>query len=111
MRLLLATQIHQISKIEDFAQFTEQNSHLLLDVRSKSDFELGHLPDAVHLDILKSNIQDFMRDFSKETHILVYCNSGSRSKSAIRLLSMSGFLHLYSLNKELYQWLGENLVA
>jgi len=79
----------------------------VLDVRTVEEFKQdGHLANAklIPLHQLASNLN--MLDSNKT--ILVYCRSGSRSASASRLLSNSGF-KVINISGGIIDWKSENL--
>ena len=61
----------------------------LLDVRTREEFEAGHLPDAVNIPIdeLRSRLEEIPRD----RPIAAYCQVGQRGYLATRILLQSGF--------------------
>jgi len=62
---------------------------LIIDVRTKKEFEKGHVEGAMHvpLDELRSRLEDLPRD----REILPYCGVGQRSYYATRILLQNGF--------------------
>jgi len=68
---------------------------LILDVRSQTEFDEGHIYGAVLLP--ENEILDRAEEVisSKLQTVLVYCRSGRRSDSAARTLSEMGFLNVY----------------
>ena len=62
---------------------------LLLDVRTRDEFEAGHIPDAINIPIdeLRSRLADLPRD----RQIAAYCQVGQRGYLATRILSQRGF--------------------
>ena len=70
---------------------------ILLDVRSKQEYEEGHLSGSVSLclyDICKQANQ-ILPD--KQQTIIVYCSSGNRSKEAQETLETMGYENVYNL--------------
>jgi phage shock protein E len=63
---------------------------IILDVRTKGEFESGHIKGAVNipLDKLQANINKFK---SKQKPIITCCASGTRSASAKSILQSKGF--------------------
>jgi NADPH-dependent 2,4-dienoyl-CoA reductase/sulfur reductase-like enzyme/rhodanese-related sulfurtransferase len=61
----------------------------LLDVRTASEFESGHIPGAAHIPLhaLRSELDALPKD----REILVYCQRGQRSHYATRILVQHGF--------------------
>ena len=72
--------------IEDLENETEK---YILDVRTKEEFEDGHISSAINipLDELRQNL--YKLDKSKE--IIVHCRTGLRSYIACRILTQNGF--------------------
>lgn len=64
---------------------------MILDVRTKEEYEMGHVADSINipLDILSTEI--IKQDIPKETPISVCCESGGRSSYAVILLQKLGF--------------------
>lgn len=62
---------------------------LLLDVRTPSEYESGHLPDAVNIPI--SELDGRMGELSPDRQVVVYCLSGGRSASAASALRSHGY--------------------
>lgn len=64
---------------------------LVVDVRSKLEFWLGHLPGAVCIpvDQLPGGIEG--RGVTSKSRILVYCASGARSATAAAQLQAAGY--------------------
>ncbi|MDO5028189.1 MAG: rhodanese-like domain-containing protein [Bacillota bacterium] len=60
----------------------------LIDVRTKGEYDSGHLPGAINiaLDQLENQIQA-----DKDQVLIVYCQSGRRSKSASQILADLGY--------------------
>ncbi|PWN47871.1 FAD/NAD(P)-binding domain-containing protein [Violaceomyces palustris] len=72
-------------------------SPLFIDVRERSEFEAGHLKDAVHipLDSLRASLH---RIPDKEREIVVYCQVGFRGYLASRILRNSGYRKVKNVN-------------
>lgn len=69
---------------------------ILLDVRSKQEYNEGHLNNAINIPLYELQIC-LCKLKDKEKIIVVYCQSGIRSKKAIRILNKNGFKNLYNL--------------
>jgi phage shock protein E len=65
---------------------------VVIDVRSKVEFWLGHLPGAqcIPVDTLPAGL-DGVAGISKQSRILVYCASGARSAMAKQTLTAAGY--------------------
>lgn len=80
----------------DEAQAMVEAGALLLDVRDRSEHELGHIEGArnVPLSELKETVAE-LRDIDRP--VLVYCRSGARANLAIAVLSRGGVGRLYNV--------------
>ncbi len=67
----------------------------ILDVRAKSEYAAGHLPDAhqLHAGRLMTHLDELPRD----QPIVVHCQSGARSAAAVSLLRAEGFNNVTEL--------------
>lgn len=65
---------------------------LLIDVRSEIEFKSGHIEGAIVMPVesINKSVAESKIE-SKETPVIVYCRSGSRSASAAKILSNLGY--------------------
>lgn len=70
---------------------------ILIDVRSPQEYKEGHLAKSINIPLydISRNIDNEIRD--KENTIIVYCQSGNRSKKAIEILNKKGYKKLYNI--------------
>lgn len=70
---------------------------LILDVRTKQEFQTGSIPKAINIPVgdLGKEITSISK--YKDKKILVYCASGMRSKTAMSKLKGNGFTEVYNL--------------
>lgn len=63
----------------DYKKLMQENEYVIVDVRTREEFELGHIEKAINIpyDELGKNF-----DLDKDKIIFVYCKSGNRSKIA-----------------------------
>lgn len=68
---------------------------VVIDVRSKLEFWLGHLEGAVNVpvDVIAEKIGD-VPNLTKNSRILLVCASGARSRAAQGILSSLGYVHV-----------------
>ena len=64
---------------------------LIIDVRSNSEWRAGHLATAVHLPLrnISRDIHQIVDD--KQQKIYLYCRSGNRSGKAVKILQSLGY--------------------
>lgn len=72
---------------------TEENI-VILDVRTNSEYETGHIENAINIPLneIENSIKDLVSDKTKT--ILVYCQSGTRSKQASEKLTKLGYTNV-----------------
>ncbi len=73
------------------------NGALLVDVRTPSEFNSGHLPNAVNvpLDQIEMKLPRRLKD--KNQPVLLHCQSGMRSGVAMKKLKSLGYANAFNL--------------
>jgi rhodanese-related sulfurtransferase len=84
---------------------------VLLDVRTAEEFNSGHLPDAVNIDIHSPSFMSDIEKLDKSKYYLVYCRSGARSYNACNIMANSGFTKLANMMGGIMSWRGEVAVG
>lgn len=76
------------SKQEEYQKLMEENPYVIIDVRTKEEYQEEHIQNAINIpyDELEEKIS-----ISKDQMIFVYCRSGSRSKIAYETLTNLGY--------------------
>jgi phage shock protein E len=74
-----------------------KNGAMLVDVRSKSEFESGRITGAVNVPLndLQNSAQRHLKD--KNRVLLLHCHSGTRSAMACRALKQMGYANVFNL--------------
>jgi rhodanese-related sulfurtransferase len=82
---------------------------LMLDVRSKAEFDSGHVIDARHVpqEELAASAEALKK--YREKVVIVCCESGMRSAAATRVLAAQGYAKVVNLRGGLAAWRTENL--
>lgn len=75
----------------------KKENGILLDIRGEQEYKEQHLPGAIGIELysLKQNIEKIIPN--KNTVIVVYCNSGGRSKQAQEILENLEYKDVYNL--------------
>lgn len=81
---------------------TQKDSYIILDVRTKEEFDLGHLDSALLVPV--DELETRYGELSKDKPIIVYCRSGSRSAKAAALLVSKGFSQVYDMTGGINAW-------
>ena len=115
--ILLCAGVHQVYQRGCFTFFNQQyitrvtaeqghriineNAPVILDVRSKEEFNISHLEGA---------FRAFRSDMlNKETAIILYCTAGFRSNKVAVNLRETGFKRIYELKGGLIGWANAGL--
>lgn len=78
--------------VEEFEQCIADTSVVRLDVRTSEEYVGGHLPQALHADVLQPDFESKVLDMlPRGCTIAVYCRSGRRSKRAAEILTKNEF--------------------
>ncbi len=85
----------------DYVTAYADSDHYLLDVRENSEVARGVIPGANHIPLgqLPSRVSELPTDKT----VVVYCNTGSRSREAVRVLNGAGYTELLDLGG-IQQW-------
>ncbi len=82
----------------------------VLDTREISEFEVSHLPNAIHI-----GYDDFdlglVSKISKQDTIIVYCSIGYRSERIGEKLQNVGYQNVFNLYGGIFNWKNENGVV
>ena len=82
IRLIPASQAKRLIEIGEISQ--------IVDIRTKTEYDLGHYPDSIHIPVDKIN-KDTVKVLDKSKPVLVYCNTGQRARYAANKLDKLGF--------------------
>ena len=75
-------------------------------MRTPEEFAAGTLPGAILIDINSPSFTDEVDALDRELPYLVYCRSGNRSASAVRIMEDLGFDEIYELDNGIQAWVG-----
>ena len=84
---------------------TQKDKYTILDVRTKEEFDLGHLEPAVLIPV--DDLEARFGELSKDRPVIVYCRSGSRSARAAVILVSKGFSQVYDMTGGINAWTGK----
>ncbi len=85
-------------------QMQEGTAPLIVDVRSQGEYDLGHIPGAVHISFYSIGSGLKERGVSKKEPVVLYCEHGPRSGIAGFTLWLSGYEKVYSLDGSMKAW-------
>ncbi len=85
-------------------KIVEDKSAVILDVRTPNEFNDGHIPSSILIDIYNPNFQNKIMELEKDKSYYIYCRSGSRSYHAGNYMRQVGFLNVYHLEEGILSW-------
>ena len=76
----------------------KQENARLIDVRTKEEYDEGHLRDAINIpyEEVVDGVSK-LENVNYDTPIIVYCKSGNRSGQAYNSLKVAGYKNVYDL--------------
>ena len=81
---------------------TQKDNYVILDVRTKEEFDSGHLDSAVLIPV--DDLEARYGGLAKSKPIIVYCRSGRRSAKAAVILVNKGFSPVYDMTGGIDAW-------
>lgn len=76
--------------IDGFYDLVQDNENLdIIDVRTKEQFDSGHIPGAIHIPL--SELENHLDQLDEETHYYTICQRGIKSKEAAKILDQHQF--------------------
>lgn len=98
-------QVNQTIDVDVFQKkLDELKDEQLIDVRTPTEFEEGHLKDAVNIDWRGADFAEKAGRLDKSKPVMVYCLSGGRSAAAAARLKELGFTTVYNMDGGYLKW-------
>lgn len=87
-----------IEKNKDNPDFT------ILDVRTLSEYQSGHLENAINIDFYSDSFREELEKLDRTRTYLIYCRSGARSLKTLKLMEELGFNEVYDMIGGIIGW-------
>ncbi len=89
---------------EEAAQILKNQKPTLLDVRTRREFNRGHIPESKLIPV--QELQKRLGELAAYKHadIVIYCASGNRSTVASKILIDNGFKRIINMRYGIAQW-------
>lgn len=84
--------------------YGNNDSFVIMDIRTKSEFDEFHIDSAIMHDYYAKNFSDVLNSLDKNITYLIYCKSGHRSSYAFNLMKYKEFAHVYNLKEGITDW-------
>ncbi len=92
--------------VAEFQAKTQEADVVILDVRTKSEFNEGHIANSINIDFQSDTFLNEISKLDKSKTYAVYCRSGNRSGQAVSKMTNEEFISLYNLNGGVIDWAG-----
>ena len=96
------------------AELTEiqDTDYILVDVRTREEYESGHIKDAIHFDFYSELFQKEILSIDKSSSIVLYCRTQNRSTKTANYLKENGYKEITVLEGGISTWIknGNDLV-
>lgn len=94
--------------VDEFAKVIADNQVQLIDTRTEAEFNEGHIPGAINIDVNESDFEAKVgHKIDKNRPIALYCRGGRRSKIAAERIVALGYDDITELNTGFLSWTGE----
>ncbi|MBX0332519.1 rhodanese-like domain-containing protein [Pontibacter sp. HSC-14F20] len=108
LRQLYSHSVDTISVARVQQQLEQGIAPLLLDTRSKSEYEVSHLPGARYVGYADFDLSD-LKDVPPNTPLVIYCAVGYRSEKIGEQLQAAGYTNVRNLYGGLFEWVNHSL--
>lgn len=94
-----------VLSVADFEkQIGTQSEKVVLDVRTPSEYNGGHLAQAKLMNVNDSNFKQQLSTLQKDKPVYVYCAAGVRSNKAAKIMRQEGFTQVFELSGGIQAW-------
>jgi len=90
--------------VDEFEKLWKEKKGTVLDVRTAREFEAGHIPGAVNIDVKAADFDKKLAELDKDKTYLVHCASGVRSVQACEKMKRLDFKQLINLQGGIKAW-------
>ena len=105
-------QVQEVTSQEAFDLIQENHGNpdfIILDVRTSLEFHDGHIEGALNIDVNLPSFSEELEQLDRNATYLVYCRTGNRSKTALRIMDDLGFTRVYHLTNGITEWVDAGL--
>jgi hydroxyacylglutathione hydrolase len=93
--------------VQELNQHKDEPNVTVLDVRSDSEYEKGHVPGAKHIYV--PHLEKHLDELDKSQAIATYCGTGYRASIAASLLQKHGFENAINIPGSWTAWKAASL--
>ena len=96
--------VKNVNAQEAYKLLQEDKEFVILDVRTKEEYNNGHISGAKLVPVQELSMKLAELDKYKDKPVLVYCASGGRSPRAVDTLEDNDFTNIYHLSRGISSW-------
>jgi len=90
--------------LKEFEKMRQGTNVVVLDVRTQREFDQGHIPNAVLLNVNGATFEQDASKLDRSKTYLVHCAAGIRSMKACNIMRTLDFTNLYNLKGGYNAW-------
>jgi rhodanese-related sulfurtransferase len=94
---------YTIGSVEKLKSQLENPQTLLIDVRELSEYQSGHVPNAINIPL--QTLADNLDRIPRNRPVVLYCSSGHRSAMGVMTLHLLGYDNVRSFPPSFIAWL------
>ncbi len=98
------TDLWEISPEATRAAIADAAPLVLLDCRTKAEYDVAHLDTAELLPLQQMSVSEAAIDAWRNKRVIVYCRTGRRSRIVARYMTLQGCTNVKSMAGGLMQW-------
>jgi len=101
---LCAPALAEITEYSQQSLLEANDQVVLIDVRTRGEYDSGHIPGAINIPFDAIRSQPGMLDQYRDRTIVTYCMKGGRAYSALESLEQAGYTKLGHLQGDYLGW-------
>lgn len=94
----------ELDSAEFSKKINEDSNAVLIDVRTLNEYNQGHIPNSVLINIYEPTFADNIQKLDRNKNYYLYCRSGNRSYHAGMLMKKIGFENVSNLSSGILDW-------
>nr|WP_321513940.1 rhodanese-like domain-containing protein [uncultured Pseudodesulfovibrio sp.] len=91
------------------SQLAQSSDVQIIDVRTPAEFLGGHIEGARNIDFYGKDFEGELKELDRNAQYFIYCRTGNRSSSALKLMHRLGFTKVWHLHRGIVDWKGSGL--
>ena len=98
-------EVRKISQEEAMKMLAKDPNAKLLDCRFPKDYEMRHIPNAIHFPLEAAVADNFEKIPDKNAILITYCGDGNRGGLTAKVLMEKGYTNVYTMGG-IIDWTG-----